>query len=481
MKTAIDDIDVKKKCQIFTPDEIVEKMLKLAHFTKDFYKKKVLENSCGNGQILTRIITAYIENARKNGLSNKEIINVLEKNITAFDIDPEQIERCRCKLSNIALSYGLGNINWNIICGDYLKSNNNHRYDFIIGNPPYIAYSNLEKSIREYTKQNFKTCKKGKFDYCYAFIEKSYYHLAENGVLVYIIPSNVFKNVFAFEIRSLIKSELEIIVDYPNEQVFPNVLVSPAIIKVRKGTESPNLRYVLNDNDSEREMVISKSHLNEKWVFDSTIKAIGKRVGDYFRVSSCIATLFNDAFVITDCTFDNEYCYFGKNKIEKAITKKAASPKTKKYNKDEYIIFPYYYDSNGNIKKYNEKQMYERFPLTIAYLRKFKKKLEKRKTDKNAAWYEYGRSQALQNANKEMILISSVISDCTKAYLLTADEIPYSGLYIIPTSNIPLKKLLTRLNSRDFINHVKKIGVCVNGKSRRITPGDIKSFIFETE
>ena len=138
-------------------------------------------------------------------------------------------------------------------------------------------------------------------------------------------------------------------------------------------------------------------------------------------------------------------------------------------------------DINGNAQDfgggYSEQEMKEKYPCALQYLDNFRKKLDNRKADSSARWYEYGRSQALQNANKKMILISSVVSACTNAYLLSEDEIPYSGLYIIPTGDIPLSKLLLQLNSRAFITHISKVGVCVSGQSKRITPDDIESFV----
>ena len=481
MEKVIDDIDVKNKCQVFTPDKIVNKMLSCAQYNKELFGKKVLENSCGDGKILSKIVITYIESARKIQLSDEMIIRGLEQDIIAFEIDAELIKKCTATLTKIAARYGLKGIKWNITCDDFLKSNCNYKFDFIIGNPPYIAYPDLKKSIRKYVKENFKTCKKGKFDYCYAFIEKSYNLLSDSGVLVYIIPSNIFKNVFAYEIRSLIKNDLELIIEYPNEKVFQGVLVSPAIIKIQKGLTHNRLRHVLYNNGQEQEKEIMKSHLEKKWIFNTEDSLIGKRVGDYFLVSNSVATLLNDAFILEDCNFDNNFCYFGETKIEREIVKKAASPRSKKLNKNEHIIFPYYYDSNGLIKLYSEEQMTEHFPLALAYLRRNKTKLENRRSDKNTPWYGYGRSQALQNSNLEMILISSVISENTKAYLLSIDEIPYSGLYIIANGDFSLNKLLISLDSRAFKEYVKKVGICVNGKSMRITTADIKNFVFEVE
>jgi methylase of polypeptide subunit release factors len=479
MDLVIENPKIKDKCQIFTPNDIVEKMLDMAGYNIHLWGKKVLENSCGDGQILAAVVKRYIEASKNQRISKKKIKEGLESDIVAYDIDSEWVDKCKKRLSDIATSYGILDVSWNIKCRDFLQETVNKNYDFIIGNPPYIAYPDLDEETRKYVRDNFKTCKKGKFDYCYAFIEKSYELLTNGGVLVYIIPSNMFKNVFAAELRTLIKADIGEIYDYPNDKIFNEALVSPAIIKVVKGSATAVLKYTQSVGDEIQEKNISKTDLSKKWVFDRSSNKSGVRVGDYFRVSSCIATLLNEAFVIRNCEIDDEYCYTDKGKIERALIKKAASPKNKKYNKHtEYIIFPYYYDSNGILAHYSELEMEEKFPFALQYLNSFRKKLDARKADTSAKWYEYGRSQALQNANKEMILVSSVISECTKVYLLSSDEIPYSGLYIIPTGGITLGELLSQLNSADFIRHIFKVGVCVNGKSKRITPSDIENYTY---
>ena len=479
MDLVIENPQIKAKCQIFTPNDIVEKMLDMAGYNIHLWGKKVLENSCGDGQILAAVVKRYIEASKKQRISKKKIKEGLEADIAAYDIDSEWIDKCKKRLSNLVASYGILDVSWNIKCKDFLQETIDVDYDFIIGNPPYIAYPDLDEETRKYVRDNFKTCKKGKFDYCYAFIEKSYKLLANNGTLVYIIPSNMFKNVFASELRTLIKADIELIYDFPNDKIFTEALVSPAIIKVVKASASETLRYIRSVGGKIQEKNSAKRDLSKKWIFDTTSNQCGVRVGDYFRVSSCIATLLNEAFVVRNCKIDDEYCYTDKGKIEIALIKKAVSPKNKKYQKHtEYIIFPYYYDSHGVLAHYSEQEMKEKFPCALQYLDNFREKLDNRKADCSAKWYEYGRSQALQNANKEMILISSVISECTKAYLLKSDEIPYSGLYIIPTGGISLSELLKQLNSEKFIAHIFKVGVCVNGKSKRITPSDIENYVY---
>lgn len=39
-------------------------------------------------------------------------------------------------------------------CGDILTRPFEIKFDYIVGNPPYISYRNLEKEVREYIKKS---------------------------------------------------------------------------------------------------------------------------------------------------------------------------------------------------------------------------------------------------------------------------------------------------------------------------------------
>lgn len=476
MHSVIENSRIKDKCQIFTPEKQVAKMLDLASYTNNLYGKKFLENSCGNGEILVQAIVRYIEDCRKKRFSKKKIKAGLENDFIAFEVDAKRIEECKSRLDAVAAKYKIVEVSWNIRCEDYLTTKSEVCFDFIVGNPPYIAYPDLPSDTQKYIRKNFESCKKGKFDYCYAFIEKSYTELQENGSLVYIIPSNIFKNVFANELRNIIKNDISLIDDFPSEKIFEKVLVSPAIIKVVKGSATKKLIYRLSNSEKK----VDKIKLGDKWIFNGANSDKGKRIGDYFKVSSSIATLLNEAFILKNGVIKNGFYELGNHKIEISLIKTAASPKNKKYNKcDEYIIFPYFYDDFGSLKHYSEEQMYASFPYAMKYLETHKDKLQERDADNNAKWFEYGRSQALQNINQRLILISSVISDCTEPYLLDVDEVPYSGLYIIPVGGMSLDSLLPVLKSPNFKDYIKSTGVCVSGTSRRISPKDIENYVFK--
>ena len=354
-----------------------------------------------------------------------------------------------------------------------------------MGNPPYIKYKSLSTKDRKYIKKHFNTCKNGKFDYCYAFIEASVLMLKKDGMMAYLIPSSIFKNVFAQDLRDYIKPDLLKIYDYTTTKLFNkntndkkmNRLTSSAVIIIKKSSRQNFIEY--EDITKEKKIKISKENLGKKWIFKENYNANEKnrRFGDYFSASNTIATLYNKAYVIKEYSEDAEYIYtVDGEKIEKAVLKDTVSPKTFKKKQIEKLIFPYYYDSN--IEKYEEKDFELNFPCATAYLKKFEKELNKRKSDKNAKWFEYGRSQALKNSNQEKILLSTVITNKVNTKILSADNIPYSGIYITKKGEKSLKYAEKILNSNDFYEYLCLKGINASGNSIRITAKDINEYMF---
>ena len=481
MSSVIDDSKIKRKCQIFTPQKIVENLLDIAGYNNNLFGKRVLENSCGNGEVLVQIVKKYIDDCINNNFSIRKIKAGLENDLFAFDIDKKLIEDCRNRLNVLTLEYGINSVNWKIYCQDFLKLNLGEQFDFIIGNPPYVAYQDLPKDVRNFVRKTYSTCQKGKFDYSYAFIEKSYSVLKSGGKLVYIIPSNIFKNIFAHSLRTLIKKDLCTIIDYPSDFVFKDVLVAPAIIKVVKNSNAEDFIYKSNNNNFQ-EIRIRKDSLNDKWVFENEVEELNFRVGDYFKVSCSIATLLNKAFIIKNAKKEGNYYVIEGFKFEKDALKKAASPKHIKKNKcSELIIFPYHYSDTGKLLRYSEEEMYRLFPCTMQYLELFRKELEERTAEKNVSWFEFGRSQALNNIIVKKLIVSTVISNCTKAYILEEEEIPYSGMYIVSKGNKSLSSLIKVLNTNEFKKYVNQVGVSVKGMSKRIGPKDIENYTYKEE
>ena len=468
------------RCQVFTPKLYVLKMLNAINYKGNhILKKYVLENSCGEGNILIQIVSRYIKVALKVGYSIEQIKDDLQTYIIGFEIDNRVREICIENLNKVTDQYGIRNVKWKIIDSDYLKLKLKYEFHYVIGNPPYIKYHDLNESNRDFLRNNFESCKKGKFDYCYAFIEKGLKDLHSEGKMIYIIPNSIFRNVYAESIRNIMLPLINTVYDYKESTVFKNALTSPAIILFDNSSQGKSVRYI--DEDNKLKINIKKQYLTngKKWLFGySPEKKADFKLGDFFKVSNSVATLKNSVFVINEKDIISEcqeYVTLNKFKLEKALLKKAASPRASSYSIEKYIIFPYFYEE-GELKRFSDIDMILKFPEAYKYLKSHKKVLDKRTSDKGAKWFEYGRSQALRFLNRKKLMLSSIITDNIKIYDLDVDTIPYSGFYIIAKENHDLEVARKIINSKEFLEYIILRSINANGKSVRCSVKEIMDF-----
>ena len=136
---------MNKKCQVFTPENYVRELLDSVGYTEHLYGRKILENSCGDGNILVAVVQRYIDDCVANGLSRTQIKNGLARDIYGVEIDPEQFQKCIENLNKVLEKNNINKVEWKIFNDDYLRWNDVSQFQFIVGNPPYITYSELAK------------------------------------------------------------------------------------------------------------------------------------------------------------------------------------------------------------------------------------------------------------------------------------------------------------------------------------------------
>lgn len=459
----------KTKCQHFTPEKIADEMLDLADYNNNLIGKAVLENSFGSGNILKAIVKRYIAYSLSQNIAVEDIAKNLENDIYGIELDQSLYENCLNELNSILDAHNIPRVKWKLFNENALEHQYNKKFDLVIGNPPYISYKELDEESRTYIKKHFDVCKTGKPDYCYAFIELGINLLTNTGKLIQLIPNNIFKNVFAQKLRELLKPHISKIIDYPNQKLFGKALTSISVFLFDKSNSDDELQYE-NATDNTN-ISILRDYLSDKWLFsEETVDRFEYvRFGDVFNASVAIATLCNKAFILNAKTAEEK-------EIEVMVLRKTVSPKTLRYQKENKIIFPYYYEE-GMLKKYDDFE--ERFPNACKHLRGYYTYLAGRDSDKSAKWYEYGRSQALAHLDSEKLLVSTIITNNVEIYQLDKTTIPYSGIYItVIDQAYTLQDAVDILSSEAFMDYVKNIGISVNGKSLRITCKDINNYKF---
>ena len=464
-------------CQIPTPQKYVQQMLDYVDYSKKLYGKKVLENSCGEGNILLEVVKRYIESAKSEKHSAEEIKNGLNKDIEAYEIDKECIEKCKNRLNKLAASYGIEGIEWNIKNNDFLKEDVQNRYDFIIGNPPYITYHDMDDSQREFLKKSFSTCNNGRFDYCYAFIEASLKTLKNRGKMVYLVPCSIMTNKFAGDLRVKLSKYITEIYDYRTIKIFSQALTSSVIIVCENLTNKSDLKYHLVKENTIFE-IERKKLTDAKWSVTRDDNNIGVKFSDFFEVKNSVATLLNEAFIFKEYERRDGYYIIDEYKIEEELVKDAASIKSLSRGENSYkIIFPYRIE-DGKRKDYSESKFEDRFPGAVRYLKQFKDKLKKRKKDKNTLWFQYGRSQAITSVTGNKLIIPMVITKEVHVYEVGENAVPYAGYFIKcrENSRLGLQDAKKILESKDFYDYVKICGTPTTATSYRISVNDIKKY-----
>ena len=467
-------IDVKinrEKCQKFTDSFIADEMLDLVGYTGKVYGKRVLENSFGNGVFLEKIVTRYIEFSIMEGFSKLDIQKGLSNDIYGFEVDKKLVDQVVKKLDFIAEQYSIPKVFWSVFCHDALSFSFFISFDFVIGNPPYLNYRCLDAKTRDILRSNYSSCENGKFDYCYAFIEKGLRVLKPKGKMVQLIPANIYKNVFGEKLRSILLPNICEIWEYPQQKIFGETLTTSSVMLLRNGSANKTLMYInKTTNTSQR---IKKKYLEKKWIFEKKTNRIhGKRIGDLFNVSISVATQFNKAFLVDESDIVNY-------SLETALLRKAASPRTLLLKKKEFIIFPYLF-YNKKVTRIEEAVFDRDYPNIRDYLYRYYDDLMKRDKDKTALWFEYGRSQALSHIHRHKLVLSTIVTGRPAVYLLDEKTIPYSGIYITEKSSAySLKNAEEWLLSDSFSEYVKSVGTSVNGRSYRITCDDIKNYVIK--
>lgn len=468
-----------ENCKIYTPDNWVSILLNEVGYKSNLYGKRVLENSCGTGNILKRVVERYIVDLLANGYSIDQIKTGLEQDITGLEIDTKSCAICKRRLTIVAKKYGIYNVKWNIILCDALTYNDKN-FSFVIGNPPYITYHDLSIADRNFLRKKYKTCKKGRFDYCYAFIEQSLNNLQYRGKLAYIVPNSILKNVWAEDLRSFLHPYLRKIMDLKNQSVFEDVTLSP-IILIAKKEKCASSKIVYQCDDDQLLLSLNYSDISPNaWALGNYATASDKlKFGDHFEVANSVATLLNNAFLITNYTIQDEnYISTNGHLIERAILRPAISIKTLDANPQPFIIFPYRYDENGTIIHYDEDAFEQQFPYATEYLLNYREDLDARKADKSAKWFEYGRSQAIRHINREKLVISVMVSGNIRIAIADENTVPFAGLYITPKGNLSLAQAIEILQQDDFKLYAKQHGVPTTNNSYRISKKIIDAYSF---
>ena len=329
------------------------------------------------------------------------------------------------------------------------------KFDFIIGNPPYVGHKNTEKEYRDSLYQKYSDFYYDKADISYCFFKKGKEMLKPEGIIAFITSRYFMEALYAKRLRIFLKQNFNIvsIVDYNGNKAFKRVIVSPAIIILSNSWNKNMFLYVKKNSDISEYYEYRQDKLKDSgWIilkdedenlFEKIDSISNTYIKDILTIKQGIITGYDKAFVIDDEVIE-------KYKIESFLLKK--------WIKNSNI-------SKNSIKYNNLKLIYSDIikneqdcPNAINYLSKYKATLMNRRECIKGfrKWYElqWGRIQSDYENPKIVFPYKSKQNNFyydKDAYFCSAD------IYLMNdfSKDIPLDYIIAYLNSDIFEFYLK--------------------------
>jgi len=290
----------------------------------------------------------------------------------------------------------------------------NRKYDYVVGNPPYIGHKQLNMEYKEWLLQEYRDVFKNKSDISFCFFKRIMDILSENGIVGIITSRYFMESPTGEQLRQYIKDNINIleIVDFYGANIFKGVGVATAIYLFNKDEikgKEININKLRDDgykfNDYNDLTQLIKSNLFENFKVKQSILTgdrwilispdaynIYKKIEDKAIYSLRDITISFQG-IITGCdkAFVLKSNDIEDNKIEADLLKRWI----KNSNVERYYIK----DSNLSLIYSNLIQDEEDYPNSIDYIKSYRQKLEDRREYKNGIrkWYElqWGRDSLL--------------------------------------------------------------------------------------
>jgi adenine-specific DNA-methyltransferase len=260
-----------------TPEAIVDSMVdRLFASNSPKQSSAVLDPGCGDGAFIEGIIRW----CERQGTPVPRI--------TGIESHPARADEARKKFAAFP--------SVTIAHRDFLVEDPS-RYDYVIGNPPYVSILQISEEERNVYRERYESAR-GRFDLYILFFQQSIGMLTEGGRLVFITPEKYLYVKTCEALRRVLARNDVVEIALVNEDAFKGLVTYPTITTIDKNIPSRSTLFVNREGASRRIQFPSDG--------SSLLPLIQKRVnikgaatlGDIcLRVSCGIATGADDVFI----------------------------------------------------------------------------------------------------------------------------------------------------------------------------------------
>lgn len=441
---------------VFTSPEIVCFILDTVGYTsdRDLSKFYILEPSFGSGEFLMEIQRRIIESSAKYGF---DAVKAFQSCVYGCEIDSEKYHSCVSRLCGEMSVSELPNLKNE----DFLFLDLDVRFDFVVGNPPYVRYENIPHAARDLYRARFKTFHY-RCDLYVLFYEHSLKLLANGGKHCFICSNRWLKNEYGKKLRSLIVGSynLERLVDVEQLNAFQeSVLAYPVISVVTNTANSFNVMTARVDdmaglkNNLQYQERRYESVDNFDAIFSSAPRHELSTIEEQnFAIGIGVATGADSVFISASLL----------DTVETEVVVPIVNARDLTGNKfvwgGRFLLNPY--DENGGLINLNN------YPKAKLYLENHRTILQKRHIVKNnRCWYALIDKVKPGLRRKPKILLPDISAN---AYIFVDDGLyyPSHNLYYITAKDRNKKSLmiLAAILMSDFVREqVVRFSNTMNG------------------
>ncbi|MGW7297291.1 Eco57I restriction-modification methylase domain-containing protein [Streptomyces sp. NPDC054829] len=194
--------------EVFTRAWVVELILDLLGYTaeKDLCERRLVEPACGGGAFLAVVASRVSGSCREHGRPITDAITA----VRAFDLLERNVEQSRSLIVTVLRDEGWGAEDAKKVAaawvrrGDYLlQSDDEHRADYVVGNPPYIRLEDVPDDRMAAYRQACSTMG-GRADVYVGFYEVALRSLNPGGQLGFICADRWMRNQYGRRLRQLV-------------------------------------------------------------------------------------------------------------------------------------------------------------------------------------------------------------------------------------------------------------------------------------
>ncbi len=400
-----------------TPEKTVDQMVESLFAGRiPCAESTVLDPGCGEGAFIGGIIRW----CERNDVPNPRISGV--------DSDPRRVEAAKkryghCPGVRIALR-------------DFLMEEN-ERYDYIIGNPPYVPITQLSESEKAAYRGKYRTAIQ-RFDLYLLFFEEALNNLNKGGRLVFITPEKFIYVDTAAPLRKILTKmnveELRMV----SEETFGDLVAYPTISTVTKSENEHHTRVVHRDG-SERTVDLPSDGGSWLPVMNGHFHHVSAAVlADVcVRISCGVATGADSIYVLETSHLPDELTGFA----HPTVAGRQIDSRKGTMTLQDCMLVPY--ERSGKLMKETE------LGALKAYLKEPERqnRLKARTCVKRRAWYAFHENPPMTELLQPKILCKDIGEVPTFVIDRKGDLIPrHTVYYIIPKDPSKMEELTSYLN-----------------------------------